>query len=82
MDVGCGILRGMGKAIQPMIVSLLGSCVFRILWVNTICVWFPGRISLLYISYPISWIITGGIHYLFCLYFYRRLMNKRRAAEL
>lgn len=82
MDVGCGILRGMGKALQPMIVSLLGSCAFRILWVKTVCEWFPGEIMVLYISYPISWILTGGVHYLFCIYFYRRLLKKHRSAEL
>ena len=81
MDVGCGILRGMGKAIQPMIVSLLGSCAFRIVWVKTICEWFPGQIMLLYISYPISWILTASVHYLFCFYFYRRLMKRKRARE-
>lgn len=80
MDVGCGILRGMGRAVQPMVVSLLGSCVFRIVWVKTICEWFPGEIMLLYISYPISWIITGGVHYMFCFYFYRCLMKKARAS--
>ena len=81
MEVGCGILRGMGKAVQPMIVSLLGSCVFRIVWVWTVCPLFPGEIMSLYVSYPISWIITGGIHYLFCFYFYRRLMRRKRARE-
>ncbi|MBQ9780224.1 MAG: MATE family efflux transporter [Clostridia bacterium] len=82
MDVGCGILRGMGKAIQPMIVSLLGSCAFRIVWVNTICQWFPGQITILYISYPISWILTASVHYLFCFYFYRLLMKRKKMAEL
>ncbi len=82
MDVGCGILRGMGRAIQPMIVSLLGSCAFRILWVKTMCEWFPGQIMVLYISYPISWILTGAVHYFFCFYFYRRLMQKQREAQL
>ena len=82
MDVGCGILRGMGKAMQPMIVSLLGSCVFRIVWVFTVCPLFPGQIMALYISYPISWIVTGGVHYIFCVYFYRRLMKRKKQAEL
>ncbi len=81
MDVGCGILRGMGKAMQPMIVSLLGSCVFRIVWVFTVCPLFPGQIMALYISYPISWIITGGVHYVFCFYFYRKLMKKKQQRE-
>ena len=82
MDVGCGILRGMGKAVQPMIVSLLGSCVFRIVWVFTVCPLFPGQIMALYISYPISWIVTGGVHYIFCVYFYRKLMKRKKQAEL
>ena len=82
MEVGCGILRGMGKAMQPMIVSLLGSCVFRIIWVFTVCPLFPENIIALYISYPISWIVTGGTHYVFCLYFYKKLMKRKRAQEL
>ena len=82
MEVGCGILRGMGKAIQPMIVSLLGSCVFRIVWVWTVCPLFPGDIMSLYVSYPISWIVTGGVHYVFCVYFYRKLMKRKKLAEL
>ena len=77
MEVGCGILRGMGKAMQPMIVSLLGSCAFRIVWVSTVCPLFPGEIMSLYVSYPISWALTGGVHFLFCIYFYRKLMRKR-----
>jgi Na+-driven multidrug efflux pump len=81
MDVGCGILRGMGRAVQPMIVSLLGSCVFRIIWVFTVCPLFPGQIMALYISYPISWIVTGGVHFLFCFYFYKRLMKRKKQAE-
>ena len=81
MDVGCGILRGMGKAMQPMIVSLLGSCVFRIIWVFTVCPLFPESIMALYISYPISWILTGGVHYLFCFYFYRKLMKKKKQEQ-
>lgn len=82
MDVGCGLLRGMGKAVQPMIVSLLGSCAFRIVWIYTVCPLFPGEIMALYISYPISWILTGAVHYLFCFVFYRKLMEKRRKENL
>ena len=82
MEVGCGILRGMGKAMQPMIVSLLGSCVFRIIWVFTVCPLFPENIIALYVSYPISWILTGGTHYVFCLYFYKKLIKRKQAQEL
>ncbi len=76
MDVGCGLLRGMGKVVQPMIVSLLGSCVFRILWVELVCPHFMDDISVLYISYPISWVLTAAVHYLFCFIFYKSYMKK------
>ncbi len=79
MDVACGLLRGMGKAIQPMIVSLIGSCVFRIVWVKTVCPLYPTDIRVLYISYPISWILTTAVQYIFCIYFYRQFMKRHRA---
>lgn len=65
MEVGCGVMRGLGKSITPMIVSLLGSCVFRVVWICTVFALFP-TLKVLYISYPISWALTGAVHYLFC----------------
>ncbi|MCQ2429852.1 MAG: MATE family efflux transporter [Clostridia bacterium] len=76
MDVGCGLLRGMGRVILPMIVSLLGSCVFRIIWIYTVCPLYPENIAVLYASYPISWFLTAGVHFICCVYFYRKLMKK------
>lgn len=76
MDVGCGLLRGMGKAIQPMLVSLMGSCVFRVLWVQLVCPHFMDNIAMLYISYPISWTLTATAHYIFCFVYYKSLMKK------
>lgn len=65
MEVGCGAMRGLGKSITPMIVSLLGSCVFRIVWIYTVFQLFPS-LECLYLSYPISWILTAGTHFVFC----------------
>ena len=76
MDVGCGIMRGMGKTILPMIVSLVGSCLFRIVWIATVCPRFPDNIFALYISYPISWFITAAVHYGCCIHNYRALMRR------
>ena len=36
MEVGCGCVRGMGKSILPMIVSLIGACFSRVVWVFTV----------------------------------------------
>ncbi len=61
MDVLCGMLRGMGKTFVPMSVSILGACACRIAWILLI---MPGHhtLQMLYISYPISWIITAAVH--------------------
>jgi len=63
MDTLTGILRGIGHSVLPMIVSLIGSCVFRIFWVYVV---FPlpefNTIEGLLISYPISWTMTSTVH--------------------
>lgn len=61
MDVLCGALRGLGNTVAPMIVSVLGACAFRIFWIYCILP-FNHTLSMLYLSYPVSWIITGGVH--------------------
>ncbi len=57
MDVCSGVLRGLGKSITSMMISLIGACLLRLVWVWTV---FPARLTLssVYISYPISWILT------------------------
>ncbi len=72
MDVGCGISRGLGNSILPMVISLVGSCAFRILWVKAVCPFFPESISVLYISYPISWVMTSCAHFISCFITYRK----------
>ena len=61
MDTMVGVLRGLGYSIMPMLVSLMGSCVLRIVWVFTIFAWNP-TLFVLYLSYPISWVLTWSAH--------------------
>lgn len=70
MDVLVGSLRGIGYSIMPMLVSLSGACLFRVIWIFTI---FQSERTLLclYLSYPISWLLTAGIHF-FCYLFVRK----------
>lgn len=67
MEIIMGIMRGLGYAITPMIVSLSGACLFRILWLATAFAWFPTQ-EVLLASYPISWILTSAIHALTYVY--------------
>lgn len=63
MDVLVGILRGLGKSITPMIVSLMGACVFRLVWVYTVFqIEQFHTIETIYLSYAISWILTAATH--------------------
>lgn len=61
MDVMVGVLRGMGSSIMPMVVSVMGACVFRIFWIYVIFPISP-TLEMLYASYPVSWIITLAVH--------------------
>lgn len=61
MDTLVGCLRGMGHSVLPMLVSLTGACLFRIVWIYT--VFSQNRtLDTLYISYPISWALTAFVH--------------------
>lgn len=75
MDVMVGVLRGLGYSIVPMIVSLVGACGIRILWLATIFKMNP-TIETVYFSYPVSWIITVLAHiitYWFVMRKYRHI---------
>ena len=57
-EISGGCLRGMRHSLEPAIITMIGSCLFRIIWVSTI---FRTHhtLSVLMIVYPISWIICG-----------------------
>ncbi|MDE6167867.1 MAG: MATE family efflux transporter, partial [Acetatifactor sp.] len=75
MDVIVGALRGIGYAIMPMLVSLTGACLFRVVWIYTV---FQQNRTLecLYLSYPISWGLTFLVHLVCFAVVYRRLFKK------
>ncbi|MCI5526303.1 MAG: MATE family efflux transporter [Dorea sp.] len=75
MDLLPGSLRGMGYSSVPMILSIIGTVGTRIVWIFGI---FPNHRSLdiLFISYPVSWIITIVLQVI-CFYFVRRKVHAR-----
>lgn len=56
-DMTGGQIRGMGKSFEPMIISLIGACGVRLLWIFVI---LPQNHTLMdiYWAYPISWAVT------------------------
>ncbi len=79
MDVLVGSMRGMGYSFVPMIVSLVGACGLRILWIFTVFQWHRS-LFVLYLSYPITWILTALAHTV-CWY---KIIHKRerQAAQM
>ncbi len=73
MDVLASCLRGRGYSVLPMVVSLVGSCLLRLVWIATIFRLFHTT-TMLYISYPVSWILTALVH-LACLLVVRHKMK-------
>lgn len=66
MDVGSGFLRSIGYSFRALIITFLGSCVLRIVWVYTV---FPifNDVRALYAVFPVSWFITAAT--LFVMFF-------------
>ena len=75
MDVMVGALRGLGYSVVPMIVSMVGACGTRLVWVATV---FQTHRTpeVLYSSYPVSWTLTAAVHIVFFLYIRKRAYAK------
>lgn len=73
MDVLVGSLRGLGYSVMPMIVSLLGACALRLVWIATIFQ-VPAfhTVEVIYWSYPFSWTVTALAHFCCLLWAMRR----------
>ena len=73
MDSTTAALRGMGASLTPMFITILGVCGFRISWIYTVFQ-IPEYHTPdgLFISYPISWIITFLIELVLFIFIYRK----------
>lgn len=76
MDVMVGALRGIGRSVMPMLVTLTGVCVFRVVWIFTVFAEYRS-LEVLYISYPISWAVTILVHTGCFIYVYHKTMMGR-----
>ena len=74
MDCTIAASRGLGKTVVPTIIVILGSCVFRVIWVYTIFAHFH-TIPSLYLLYPCSWILTAFAEILYFVHCYKDAMK-------
>lgn len=74
MEVIVGSLRGLGHSVLPMLVSLVGACGLRLFWIFT---FFRMErfhtVTSLYLTYPVSWILTFGAHVICFILIRKRL---------
>ncbi len=70
MDVANGALRGFGRSISPMLITLTGACLLRIVWIATVFRAIPEQ-YIIYLSYPISWILTSVVLFVLLFFTYR-----------
>lgn len=80
MDTIVGAARGLGCSIQPTIISLLGSCLLRVVWIYTVFQ-IKKELWVLYISYPITWIITAAIQLILYLVIFEKRKKQMSAQE-
>ena len=77
MDVMVGVLRGLGYSVMPMIVSLIGACGLRLIWIFTFFRMEPFHtMTSLYLTYPVSWLITFITHVI-CFMIIRHKLAKK-----
>lgn len=79
MNVFPGITRGMGQSFAPMICTLVGACLLRVVWLATVFAWKP-TVMVLYLCYPVSWAITGAGQLLIYRFTLKKLQTRMEAA--
>ena len=80
MDVMMGMLRGMGYSTLPTINSFIGACMLRVVWIFTVFA-ADRSLPMLYISYPISWLVTAAAHIVMFAVIFRKCRRRAAAAQ-
>lgn len=81
MDTGSGIVRGLNRPILSTVITLMGSCVLRIVWIAT-AVRANQTLPMVYLSYPISWGVTGLCHLGVSIYVTRKMKRLYQPEEI
>ena len=74
MEVLVGQLRGLGKSLVPMFISVVGICGFRAFWIYTIFA-INHDWNVLFLSYPASWLLTSAVQYI-CYHMIQKKMPR------
>ena len=76
MDCSIAASRGLGRSVAPTVMVIMGSCVFRVVWIYTVFAFFH-TITSLYLLYIVSWIITGVAEAIYFRMSYKKYVLER-----
>lgn len=79
MNVYPGLTRAMGYSILPMLSTLVGACLMRILWLATVFTWHP-TVIILFACYPVTWALAG-LGQVGIFFYARRQIRKEAVPE-
>lgn len=79
MNVFPGLTRAMGYSILPMLCTLVGACLMRIVWLATFFRWYP-TVIMLFVCYPVTWTIAG-LGQVGVFFYARKQIRKEATAE-
>ena len=74
MDCTIAASRGLGRTIVPTFIVIMGSCVFRVIWVYTVFAWFKTLPSL-YLLFVCSWTLTAIAEIIYFARIYKEQMK-------
>lgn len=80
MNVYPGLTRAMGYSIMPMLSTLVGACLMRIVWLSTVFTWYPTEI-VLFACYPVTWALAG-LGQVGIFFYARRQIRKLNVSEV
>ncbi len=71
-DTANAVARGLKKAITATVIALIGTCALRVVWILTVFEYYENLVSI-YVSYPVSWVVTAVPTFLLAVFSLRRL---------
>ena len=67
VEILSGAIRGAGEALQPMLITCIGACGLRVVWILLVVPYWH-TMQMVAMNYPVSWVITAVI---FVIYYLR-----------
>lgn len=74
IEIFSGALRGMGNSLIPMILTSLGVCALRVIWIFFVTPIWPD-VKMVIVSYPLTWVVTSTLFIFYYRYYAKRQLG-------